>query len=109
MVSPIALVIDGESVMEAHDNLYGVDPLIIHNLSVTMEDGTNLVITDDDARAYNIFGSCLRGEDGVNLETVYRPTQLLVPEIIAGVNASGDLCHTDGQNEAWQAEFLPTA
>lgn len=109
MVSPIALVIDGESVMEAHDNLYGVDPLIIHNLSVTMEDGTNLVITDDDARAYNIFGSCLRGEDGVNLQIVYRPTQLLTPDKIASVSASGDLHHTDGQNEAWQAEFLPTA
>lgn len=109
MVSPIALVIDDESVMEAHDDLYGNHPLIIHNLSVTMEDGTNLAITDDDARVYNIFGSCLRGEDGGNLETVYRPTQLLVPEIIAGLNASGDLCHTDGQNEAWQAEFLPVA
>lgn len=109
MVSPIAMVIDDESVMEAHDDLYGIHPLIIDNLSVTMEDGTNLVITDDDARVYNIFGSCLRGEDGVNLETVYRPTQLLVPEIIEGVNAFGDLCHTDGQNEAWQAEFLPAA
>lgn len=109
MVSPIAMVIDDESVMEAHDDLYGIHPLIIDNLSVTMEDGTNLVITDDDARVYNIFGSCLRGEDGVNLETVYRPTQLLVPEIIEGVNAFGDLCHTDGQSETWQAEFLPTA
>lgn len=109
MVSPIALAIDDESVMEAHEDLYGGEPLTIHSLSVTMEDGANLVITDDDARAYNIFGSCLRGEDGANLQIVYRPTQLLTPDKIASVSASADLHHTDGQNEAWQAEFLPTA
>lgn len=110
MVSSIALVIDDESVMEAHDGLYGREPLSIRNLSAAMEDGTNLVITDDDARAYNIFGSCLRGgEGGADLETVYRPTQLLTPEKIAGVSISGDLHHTDGQNEAWSAEFLPAS
>lgn len=109
-VSPIALVFDDASARETYDGLYEGEPVGIDKLSVTMDSGENLVVTDEDARVYNIFGSCLRtDDDGVALETVYRPTQLLAPEKIAAVSASGSLHYEDGQSPAWQAEYLPVS
>lgn len=110
MVSPIALVIDEKSVRDADEDIRADDYLSIRKASVTLKEGENLLIVDEEALVFNIFGSMERqDEDGVCLQTVYRPTQLLKPEQIASINVSGNLYDAENESTAWQAEFLPTA
>lgn len=110
MVSPIALVIDEKSVRDADEDIRADDYLSIRKASVTLKEGESLLIVDEETRVFNIFGSMERqDEDGVCLQTVYRPTQLLNPEQIASVNVSGNLYDAENESTAWQAEFLPTA
>ena len=110
MASPIALVIDEKSVRDADEDIRADDYLSIRKASVTLKEGENLLIVDEETRVFNIFGSMERqDEGGVCLQTVYRPTQLLKPEQIASINVSGNLYDAENESTAWQAEFLPTA